>query len=139
MGTYIHNLAMSLIGQLGLEPEVNHGDKFIRVEHFYEIYAEKLEPALEGMSPQTLGKISGCGLGRWDKGGTKLLEISDFEGYLSGGADGKAILVHLACMTVLAEVANIFREWHPDLFPASEYQTPEEVPDRVMHRSGSVG
>lgn len=132
MGSYIHNLAMSLIGQL----EITDADlgKF-KAQSLYENASSRIKDWLSNKSNEMLGRIAGCGDA---DGGTKLYQVH-CETWLSKRASGRALLFEIACTAIVAKMADILggRREEPNTVPhVSEYQTPEDVPDRVMHRAG---
>ena len=107
MGTYIHNLAKSMIGQLGIKTEDYYG-----VHNLWVMRVCSVEKQLCKMRPETLGRIVAGGKGIVSHA-THMPMYEVFEGheksypYIDIHADGLTQLHRLACIALIAEMANV--------------------------------
>lgn len=123
MGTYIHNLATSFIGELGIKTidigeTGRHGQTLL-----WDCFSPRIKTKLSRMRPETLGRIAACGreapdwnLGRLRLGGeaypTPLLSLC--------GVRGINLLIIIACVAIVTEmnvilVARKKREYNESL------------------------
>lgn len=138
MGTYIHNIAQSMIGQLGIteaDLHANRGDDGLpsfgneqwdehdhsvsrRPQYLHHNCWEKMTPLLERMRVETLGKIAACGIDIFEarKLGKTSLEEVGHDHVLSLENPGRYVLAQLARTAIVAEMYDILSGgWVPEL------------------------
>lgn len=117
MGKHIHNLATSMIGQLGIKTEDYAG-----VHSLWVMRSCAVEAQLSKMRPETLGRIVAGGKGIMSHQ-THIPMYEVFEGHeesyphLNVHDDGLTQLRRLARIAIIAEMANILEA---QIFRASE-------------------
>lgn len=108
MGTYLRNLAMSLIGQLNISPEelidASLGERCegFGAQVLYDRRCLDISTLLRKMRPETLGKIIA-------KGGGDAMYLVHCETWLGKDWEGLDYLVEIACTAIVAEMTAILR------------------------------
>ena len=115
MGTYINNLAKSLIGQLGVKVEEISSTGWLAAD-LYERYGKAVHVQLLRMRPETLGKIAAAGKGCTAPLGTTSLHgvfrEDESKPWLNLCSDGATLLRGIACAAIIAEMADIINSQH---------------------------
>jgi len=113
MGTHIHNLAKTMIGQLGITMANIGDDKVGRAATIlYDQRHDQIETTLQKMRPETLGRIIAQGKGARPIGDTSTPMYSMVDHHMDwlGGCmydNGMRLLVRIACMVIIAEMFDI--------------------------------
>jgi len=131
---YFHNLVRSIMGQLGIT--VAEFDEFIGSSNtasvarkVYEKRSNNIKQLLSRMNPETLGRIAIYGRGSYNNSWKERVEpkswwpqttmlgvhtgdsSSSTTAWLDQYADGKTLLIEIACTTIVAEIAiNLHNE-----------------------------
>lgn len=116
MGTnrneYIHNVAHTVIGQIGGVP-YDYGNGYSSADEanypnvLWKTYGDKVFKAIEKMGPAARGRIIACGVGSSANGSLAYHEVN--EGLINPGAAGDELLTLLASYVVVAAIVDIIR------------------------------
>lgn len=108
---YLRNLAMSLMGQVGVA-DGWFGEH--PAQTLYELYGEAVHAQLHRMRPETLGRIAALGKSWYgDEGepeswkGRTALYVVHCGTYLDKHRSGLSLLREIACTAIIAEMADI--------------------------------
>jgi hypothetical protein len=108
---YIHRLARTVAGQIGLVPEryfsCQSSSKFPFM--LFNEHGGKIAAIVAKWTPETCGKIAACGLGGATLGQTSLCGVHGRERWLNGSLDGNALLRMMALTAIIAAMADNVR------------------------------
>ena len=117
MGTnrneYIHNVAHTVIGQIGGVP-YDYGNYYSSADEanypnvLWQRYGDKVFKVVEKMGPAARGRIITCGVGSSTNGCLAYHEVN--EGLINPGVAGDELLMLLASYGVVAAIVDIIRE-----------------------------
>jgi len=122
MGEYLRNTALTLMGQLGIGvADIEAG------ETAHDLYVQRgaeIKAKLHRMRPETLGRIIACGQ-------NSMRDLRPLDGWV---LSGRELLREVACMVIVAEMADILLE---EMFDEQgEFDDYNEFPD-VYDRGGN--
>ena len=104
---YIHNVARTIMGQLGIRREHLVVDNFI-AQTLFQDYGEKVNSIIGKWSSETLGKVAACGTGRDSSGKPRCSLYRVHCGtYLSKYDDGRTVLLDVATTAIIAAMTDI--------------------------------
>lgn len=118
MGSYIHNIATTLLGQFGITFQDCVGCRGLGLSQTYGpdiLYARHsgaIKTELRKMKPETVGRIAFQGKG-WDgevecpMDTTPLSSVHEGRPYLNQRLDGRTLVMEIACTAIVAEMMDI--------------------------------
>jgi len=108
--SYIHNLAVQLIGKLGVVYPEKKGRFNPSPQDIHHLYGDRIKQELRKMTRETRGRIADCGLS-WsaglDEGKTSLYEVH-CGSYLDKSASGRDLVTQIACTAICAAMWDVF-------------------------------
>jgi hypothetical protein len=106
---YIHNVARTIMGQLGVRREHLVVEAGI-AQTLYRDYGEKVNSIISKWSPETLGKVAACGTGR-DSVEKRRYDLYSVHcgTYLNKYDDGRTLLLVVATTAIIAAMADIVK------------------------------
>jgi hypothetical protein len=107
---YIHNVARTMMGQLGIDPNTVTPMPGLAQELYYN-YADDMHERMQGWSIGTLGRIASCGLA-WPSGeNTSLYEVH-CGSWLCKKVSGLILLRTIATTAIIAAMTDLVRAAH---------------------------
>lgn len=111
---YIHNVARTIIGQIGVLPydnssisDVSEVDETNYPQKLWFVYGVNVMKALAKMGPAARGRILACGVSHSANGSLAYHEVN--EGFINPQVAGDELLTLLASYVVVAAIVDIIR------------------------------